>query len=396
MNRSLADTRKILLVSSMVAGSPAVHLALALRELGQELRVVSNYAHPCVDARAYGLFDVSAWCKKNAYIPDVLLYIEGSSPFFPYNWEQLSCITAWWSIDSHIHPERHARIAKLFDLTLAAQKRFVDSLPAGGAVWLPLAAASIAATEPPPPDPAMRDLDIAYVGSSDRRLHTQRALLLDSIREKFKKVFLGPAPSAQLDSIYRRAKIVFNRSVKGDLNMRYFEAMRAGAVLVTNPIPHSGVELLFKEGEDFIVYQDEHPEHSEHSEHTLLHKLEALLADPVRLNQIGKSGYARISAEHTYLHRAQSTLRALSSTKRNSSPQPADFFMAYHSLDCAEGMLWANAQSLAALHRRRDKSRVLGLAVTILNTMARLLIGAYQWRYHLRQSRLDRKQKAAA
>ena len=70
--------------------------------------------------------------------------------------------------------------------------------------------------------------------------------------------------------------------------------------------------------------------------------------------------------------------------------------MAYHSLDCAEGMLWANAQNLAALHRRRDKSRVLGLAVTILNTMARLLIGAYQWRYHLRQNRLDRKQKAAA
>lgn len=389
----MIQRRKILLVSSMVAGSPAVHLALALRELGQELRVVSNYAHPCVDARAYGLFDVGAWCEKNAYIPDVLLYIEGSSPFFPYNWEQLSCITAWWSIDSHIHPERHARIAKLFDLTFAAQKRFVDSLPEGEAIWLPLAAASIAATEPPPPDHATRDLDIAYVGSSDRRLHSQRALLLDNIREKFKKVFLGPAPSAQLDSIYRQAKIVFNRSVKDDLNMRYFEAMRAGAVLVTNPIPHSGVELLFKEGEDFIVYQDGQPEHPEH---TLLPTLETLLADPVRLNQIGKSGYARIRAGHTYLHRAQSALIALGSTKRKSSPQAADFFMACHSLDCAEGMLWANAQSLAALHHRRDKSRVLGLAVTILNTMARLLIGAYQWRYHLRQSRLDRKQSAAA
>ena len=385
--------RKILLVSSMVAGSPAVHLAMALKELGPELRVVSNYAHPCVDTRAYGLFDVSAWCKKNAYIPDVLLYIEGSSPFFPYNWEKLSCVTAWWSIDSHIHPERHAYLAKLFDLTFAAQKRFVDSLPAGEAIWLPLAAASIAATELPPPDHAMRDLDIAYVGSSDRRLHTKRALLLDNIREKFTKVFLGPAPSAQLDSIYRRAKIVFNRSVKGDLNMRYFEAMRAGAVLVTNPIPHSGVELLFKEGEDFIVYQDENPEHTEHA---LLAELDRLLADPARMDQIGKSGYARISAEHTYLHRAQSLLIALDSAPRKSNPQPADFFLAHHNLDCAEGMLWACAQGLSALHQRRDKSRLLGLAVTVLTTMSRLLIAAYQWRYQLRQSRLDRKQKAAA
>jgi hypothetical protein len=151
--------------------------------------------------------------------------------------------------------------------------------------------------------------------------------------------------------------------------------------------------LLFKEGEDFIVYQDKNPEHTEHA---LLAKLEGLLADPARMDRIGKSGYARISAEHTYLHRAQSLLVALDSTPRKSNPQPADFFMAYHSLDCAEGMLWASAQSLSALHQRRDKSRVLGLAVTVLNTMGRLLIGAYQWRYQLRQSRLDRKQKAAA
>jgi hypothetical protein len=55
---------------------------------------------------------------------------------------------------------------------------------------------------------------------------------------------------------YQRSRVVFNASINGDLNMRFFEAMGAGALLVTDRIGN-GQEDLFIEGQHYAGYTDE-------------------------------------------------------------------------------------------------------------------------------------------
>jgi hypothetical protein len=55
-----------------------------------------------------------------------------------------------------------------------------------------------------------------------------------------------------MGSIYGKSKIVFNASIREDLNMRFFEALASGALLVTDRIPEA-VGDLFEENVDFIA-----------------------------------------------------------------------------------------------------------------------------------------------
>ena len=58
--------------------------------------------------------------------------------------------------------------------------------------------------------------------------------------------------------IYSQAKIIFNKSIRKDLNMRVFEAMSCGSMLVTDRLkPEAGLEELFKDKKHFVLYDNE-------------------------------------------------------------------------------------------------------------------------------------------
>jgi glycosyltransferase involved in cell wall biosynthesis len=372
------DVKRILLVSSTRPPATALYLIESLREAGHELRVVSDWAHSGVDRLAMGAFDAARWADREGFRPDALLFIEGGTrQIFPCGMEDLDCVTAWYAIDTHLHLRQHLQLARLFDVTFVAQFEFLRHFECE-AHWLPFAVDPRLYAR----DPGPRDIDVAYVGSDHRGLHPERARLLELIRTRYASTFLGRADPSRIGEIYGRAKVVFNRSVRNDINMRYFEAMGAGAVLVTDSARENGVEQLFSPGEDFLEY---------HDDASMLSAIDSLLADEQKRERMGSRAQMHVLAGHTYRHRAAKIVEILAASTHRVRPGTEDYLPAYHLLRYPAAVVSEASRSLAGMRAEGDKNAVLALIAPLLSALGGLLAWAYRMRYRLRHARLARK-----
>jgi hypothetical protein len=368
----MATGKKILLISSLMPGATAFYLIRDLRGMGHELAVISDIDHECVSDVQYGVVDLPEWIARSGFQPDAMLFIEGGTRrLFPTGMEYLDCPSAWYAIDTHIHPDLHARTARLFDISFVAQREFLPLFAAAEAHWLPLAADPALYPEEQPE----RDWDVAYVGSDNRALHPERTRLLDAIRARYSRVFLGRAEPARIGEIYRRAKIVFNKSARNDVNMRYFEAMAAGAVLVTDRTSGNGVEELFSPGKDFIEYENEA---------SLLTTIDRLLADDSERERIGRRGRETVLSRHTYGQRAEQIAKVLLAGTHRVRPAPHDYLPVFHLLRFPDGVLSQAQRSLTWMRSNGDRNPLLAMAILLLRPLAGVLLWGYRLRYRLR------------
>src|SRR5690606_21606271 len=103
----------------------------------------------------------------------------------------------------------------------------------------------------------------------------------------------------RLAALYADAKIVINCAADRlrTLNMRLFEAMGCGALILTDSVPYQ--DRLFQDGRHYVVYEDVDD---------LLGKLEFFLNHLDRAQEIAHTGYRHVMARHTYTHRARELL----------------------------------------------------------------------------------------
>ncbi len=99
--------------------------------------------------------------------------------------------------------------------------------------------------------------------------------------------------------VFSASRIVFNCAANNDLNMRVFEAMSTGSLLLTDLAWNSGQDVLFRDGEDYAVYRHD----------DLLTDTVGFYLDNESLRErIGARGRDLVYAAHTYLHRAEDLL----------------------------------------------------------------------------------------
>ncbi len=55
---------------------------------------------------------------------------------------------------------------------------------------------------------------------------------------------------------YSAARIAFNRSIRNDVNMRVFEAVACGSMLMTNDLSDNGLATLFRDGMHLATYRE--------------------------------------------------------------------------------------------------------------------------------------------
>ena len=335
---------KILVVASLTPPATANYLIGALRDAKHEVFVCSDVASPLADQLVYGAVDVARVCSRHGFTPELILFIEGGTMrLFPTGLENLSCLTAWYGIDTHMDYAKHLRIGRLFDATFIAQKEFVEKLRVDGlrqVFWVPLAFAP----ELHPQGLLDRSYEVAYVGSDNAVMHPVRHALLAAIRRDIPNVFQGMASPEGMGRIYAQAKMVFNKSVNNDVNMRYFEAMGAGAVLLTDHAQDNGVEELFTVGEHYFEY---------HDEDSLIALIRGLIQDPERCHRIGEAARRHVLENHTYIHRANSLLERVDSCVKSTKPTPDAYFSVFIALRIAEGAL----QAATAAFDWRDAGR---------------------------------------
>jgi hypothetical protein len=315
---------KIVLVSSLHPTATAVYFAKALREAFSSVLVISDISHPMADVVVRECFELPKVLRQKSFEPDLLLFIEGGTMrLLPMGLEKLECITAWYAIDTHTDYKKHLYLSRLFDLTFVAQKEYLHKLMEDGvskAHWLPLAC------EPSiyPSETLPRLWDIAYVGSSDSLAHPVRLQLLDALSKVFPKIWRGKATVQEMGKIYSQARLVFNKSLNNDVNMRFFEAMGSGAVLLTDPVTNNGIDELFRKNEHYFEYRDQDD---------LLELANKLLADPVYLEQLGAISKAWVLQHHTYAQRAQKGIEImLTAVKSVTRPTLDDYLLVMKAL----------------------------------------------------------------
>lgn len=205
--------------------------------------------------------------------------------------------SALWAIDTHVDFEAAWKKAVTVDHVFCAQKDGAERMRARGldAIWLPLAC-----------DPELHGRrnvelqhDVAFVGNLFPGPRNDR---LAAIRDKYPNTYIGRRYFEEMAETYSSARIAFNQSVAHDVNMRVFETLCAGSLLVTNQLDDNGLPELFRDGEHLVTFADERD---------LLDKLERYLGDDTARERIAERGQAEVVSRHTYLHRMTRLLRLI-------------------------------------------------------------------------------------
>ena len=237
-------------------------------------------------------------CLPDEWKPDFYLWVETGLSDIPRDLGQHKLPKVCYLIDTHINFGRHLEVARSFDFVFLAQKAYVQPMIRAGidnVMWLPLAC-----------DPEIhgkvelpKSCDVGFVGSisskPDRRNH-----LLGRINKQFEldcqRKFMN-----EMAEHFSKSKIVFNNAINNDLNMRVFEALCSGSLLVTDPANGSGLKELFEDKEHLVVYDDDQ------LEETISHYL---VNDVVR-EKIAAQGRNEVLARHTYEHRINEMIQIL-------------------------------------------------------------------------------------
>ena len=237
--------------------------------------------------------------------PDFYLWIETGLSDIPEDLKQHDIPKVCYLIDTHINYDRHLEIAQNFDYVFLAQKVYVQSMMQAGinnVAWLPLAC-----------DPEIhgkvevaKGCDVGFVGSISST-QDRRKNLLDRIQKQFdldcQRKFMD-----EMAEHYCKSRIIFNNAINNDLNMRVFEALCSGSLLVTDPAPNSGLEELFENKKHMVIYEDKNLE--EMIAYYLENELERI--------RIASEGRKEVLARHTYKHRTESMIQVLNKNIGNN------------------------------------------------------------------------------
>lgn len=238
---------------------------------------------------------------KTKIIPDLFLWIDTGTDFFPANIEQLDFPSAAYFIDTHLHLEQHIQLSKNFDYVFIAQREYLDEFKKNGIQsvhWLPLGC-----------DPEIHFNykipsihNICFVGSTD--LNPRRQKLLNKIKEKF-AIYSDRLFLKEMAKAFSESKIVFNSAVRNDLNMRFFETLSTGSLLLTDKAHNSGQEEMFKNNIEIACYEDE----------GINNVIEFYLENDELRSSIAQRGHSLVLNAHTYEHRVNDLISVVTGEK---------------------------------------------------------------------------------
>ena len=226
---------------------------------------------------------------------DLYLFIDDGFRYFLPEWLKPS---AWWVIDTHLNYKDNLRSVGQFDYVFTAQKDGAQKFRSDGissARWLPLACDPIQHQKVL----TKKKYDVVFVGNE---LGAEREKCLNGIKTHFPNHFIGRKFFNEMAETFSQGRIVFNRSVKNDVNMRVFEALSTGSLLLTNNLDENGQGELFEEGKHLINYN---------GESDLIEKIKYYLEHENEREKIAATGMDYAHKKHTYKHRMGAILESV-------------------------------------------------------------------------------------
>jgi len=248
--------------------------------------------------------DISEVLIQSGFKPDAILQVDSiDQRVFFKGLEKIEVPKAFYAIDAPINEFWQRHYANMFDRIWVDQHDVWKKWQNEGISWvrwLPLAADEKIFFS----DDTERDIPLVFVGTLDHDRRPKRSAILYRLKQITEvEVIHGDGsrsvPPEEVANYYRRAKIVLNELLFDGVNLRTFEAMACGAVVLTEK--NRGEERLFKDGKEIAGFDTEN--------------LEQLVTDLLEDDQfrigISEAGKKKIIEDHTITARAQQVLKKL-------------------------------------------------------------------------------------
>ncbi len=211
----------------------------------------------------------------------------------PYEPVAIPKPSAFWSSDTHLGYDWRLEKARRTDFNFVCQKRALEDFTRDGiqnAIWMPHAVEPMAY----PNLPSIKKYDLSFSGhiNSENRIEA-----LERMFWAFPNFFYGQRLFESAAEIFCQSKVVFNISIKDDINMRVFETLSTGSFLLTNWIPT--LEELFHDGVHLVTYKtlDE-----------AIDKAKYYIEHDDEREKIAQAGMDEVRNKHTFVHRARQIL----------------------------------------------------------------------------------------
>ena len=283
-----------------------VFLKEGLAQLGHNIFPISFREGESFDEQVYAV------CK------DVdIVFFEMYGPFkLPADMEKSQICRVAYCIDGPMYEFFLIHTMKLFDYVFVDQRSTVDILLKYGikSSWLPLCVPNDNFRSSTP-----KKYDITFVGhiSSDR---TKRKNLLDLVKNNFSLNYVFGVDLHTMLDIFAESKIVLNENHFNGINLRLFQALASGSLLLTEK-DSDGLEALFEDGKHLITYTSD----------TIISKIKEYLNSDQR-EKIAYNGYIECKNKHSSLARAKECLKIIANKdQRNLSRDEDELLLAQAS-----------------------------------------------------------------
>ena len=292
--------------------------------------------------------DVSELLQSCLERPALILHPE-CLPVLPRGLTEVNIPTACFHVDTYAYFKRRMVWSMLFDYPIVFHPGFDAQLQEAGHPH-PLLVPHAVESSFFPDAERERVFDLGWVGQIGGSLYRHRARLLPELSRSFRMNDWTKhhAPS-EMAEVYKQSKIVVNigrDDYPQDANLRTFEAMAAGALLLTS-LPSELTQLGFEDGKHFLGFRirDE-----------IAPLVRKYLVNETARRQIAEAAREKVLREHTYDTRVQALLVHLErDSGRLFAPARGwpearvrtarlDYFAGNGALDCAATELRAIAR----------------------------------------------------
>lgn len=293
--------------------------------------------------------------------PSLILQPEADVPYLPWGLANVNIPTACFQVDTYSYLRHRIRWSMLFDEAIVFHpgydRLFQRAGHPGAWVFLHAVRAELFQGEE-----LERAFEVGWVGQVQGSIYRTRLEILPALSQTFRMNDVARRYSLEeMAQVYRQSRIVVNigrDDYPQDANMRTFEAMAAGALLITL-VPSELTQIGFTEGVHFVGYRNALE---------IAPLVRNYLNDEASRQRIADAGRAKVLGEHTYDVRIEEWLRRIAQD-RGKLLAPArqwpvgrvrriylDYFAANDALSEA-------AAELRKIARHSPKETVLGAAL---------------------------------
>lgn len=261
--------------------STGVYLVNAFRYLGHEV----DHVLPEKIMDVKGGYDLYVKCDDGQKVTQ---------------WNQELHPSHYFCIDSHIETDWRISLARdgRFDSVSVVHSQGLELDWGREVKWIPVGCD----TEIHNTGHWAKEFDGCFIGNFHNGLAGPRIDMLDVFFKNCPgEIFFGNRTFKDMTEKYGKSKLVFNRSINGDANMRFFESLCSGSCLVSDRVVDLE-KLGFVDGVHYAGYS---------TGEELAAVVKDLLANDEKRETIARQGREEVIAKHQYKHRMEQVLQEI-------------------------------------------------------------------------------------